>query len=391
MTLTSSFDAPWMHLPLVKAVEAALGPANVRFVGGAVRDTLKGLPIKDIDIATALKPDAVVAALEEADIQVALTGLQHGTVTAHGGGSSVEVTTLRVDMETDGRHAVVAYTDDWQKDAERRDFTINALYVDPYGRLYDPVGGAHDLQAGLVRFIGNAKDRIEEDGLRILRFFRFYAHYGRGPVDADVLSVMRAKAGMIAKLSVERVRDEIFKLLAAGDPLSALQMMDQAGLIKPIFGMPIDLSQLAQALSAETSHPIRALRRLAALLPEGQDTLREFAAHFKLSVAQRKHLLAVGAARDDVAENQYGVRALQYLYGREPLLDAFIIARPKLLATWNITPDSIFPLMGRDLIALGVEPGVEMGAMLDEAKIQWLTSDCQLDQAELLSLLQSHN
>ena len=180
--------AQWLRHPLVDAVIKAIGPHNMRFVGGAVRDSLLGQDVNDIDVATRLTPEDVVERLKAAGVGVTLTGLQHGTVMAHKGAYSVEITTLRSDLETDGRHATVAFIDDWEKDAERRDLTINAIYADCDGNIHDPVGGIDDLRAGRVRFIGDPRKRIEEDALRIMRFFRFYAWYGRGAVDQHELN-----------------------------------------------------------------------------------------------------------------------------------------------------------------------------------------------------------
>ncbi|MCG8506772.1 MAG: CCA tRNA nucleotidyltransferase, partial [Sphingomonadales bacterium] len=212
---TDRLEAPWLADAAVTRVVAALGANNCRFVGGAVRNTLLGEPVTDIDIATRLEPDAVIARLEAAEIKAVPTGLKHGTVTAVAEGHAIEVTTLRHDVETDGRHAKVAFTDDWQADAARRDFTFNALYAAPDGTLYDYFGGLDDLKAGHVRFIGDAEARITEDALRILRFFRFHAHYGAGGMDAAGLDACAALAGRLDILSVERVRDELLKLLAA--------------------------------------------------------------------------------------------------------------------------------------------------------------------------------
>ena len=387
MSEVSIFGVPWLHFPLVKAVELALGADNIRFVGGAVRDTVIGRPIKDIDIATPLKPDEVVVRLEKAGIKVAPTGLQHGTVTAHLQGSSLEITTLRVDVKTYGRHADVAFTENWQQDAERRDFTMNAIYADTDGKIYDLTGGVADAKAGRVRFIGSARERIREDGLRILRFFRFYAHYGRGPVDVDTLTEMRQHADMLARLSVERVRDEILKLLAARQPLSALQLMAQTALMKQVIGLEPDLGVLKKTLDAEADTRPGAIRRLAAILPPSPDLLERFAENFKLSGADTKYLLAIAAARADIVRGVHTLRVQKFLFGGNALQDALIIEKPGQIDALKDIPDLVFPLQGRDLIAHGVAPGVEMGRLLASAKAHWLKTDCQLDKQQLMTWL----
>jgi poly(A) polymerase len=219
----------WMHTPAIRRVVAALEEdgEEARLVGGCVRDALAGRPIKDIDLATPLRPEAVIERLERAGIRVVPTGLSHGTVTAIVGPrkDAVEITTLRVDRETDGRRAIVDFTDDWTADAARRDFTINAISLSSDGRIHDPFGGAADLAQGRVRFVGEASQRIREDFLRLLRFFRFHAYYGRGAMDPEALAAARELAPGLARLSAERVREELLRLLAAPDPLACLEAM----------------------------------------------------------------------------------------------------------------------------------------------------------------------
>ena len=210
----------WMQSPAVEAVIAALeaGGGEVRFVGGCVRDMLAERPIKDIDLATPMAPETVMQKLEAAGLKVVPTGLKHGTVTAVSQGRPFEVTTLREDVETDGRHALVAFTDSWEADAARRDLTMNALSLSPAGDLYDPFGGREDLAAGRVRFVGAARIRIAEDYLRLLRFFRFHAYYGRGEPDPEGLAAAEALAPGLTRLSAERVRDELVALAGGAGP-----------------------------------------------------------------------------------------------------------------------------------------------------------------------------
>ncbi|MEE8534186.1 MAG: CCA tRNA nucleotidyltransferase, partial [Alphaproteobacteria bacterium] len=219
-----------MKAPATRAVVDALtaDSAEVRFVGGCVRDAVAGRKVTDVDIATPDPPETVTRLLEAAGIRVVPTGIAHGTVTAVIRHRHFEITTLRRDVETYGRRAKVAFTDDWTADAARRDFTINALFCDPDGTLYDPFGGIDDLDAGRVRFVGDAVKRIKEDVLRLLRFFRFYAHYGRPPPDAEALAACRAMARALPGLSGERVSAELLRLLAAPDPAAVLALMIEA-------------------------------------------------------------------------------------------------------------------------------------------------------------------
>ena len=222
---------PWMDDPPVQALLAALtrGGIAARFVGGCVRDTVLGRPVGEIDIAVDKPPETVMRALEAADLKVVPTGLKHGTVTAIVKGKPFELTTLRRDVETDGRRAVVAFTDDWRIDAERRDFTFNAMYAEPDGTIWDPFDGRADLLAGRVRFIGDPDQRIAEDRLRVLRFFRFHAWFGKPPLDSAGFDACRRNAGALSSLSAERVAKELLRLLAAPAPTDALEAMAEAG------------------------------------------------------------------------------------------------------------------------------------------------------------------
>src|SRR5665213_1315156 len=222
---------PWMSEAATRAVMAALGDGNARFVGGCVRDALLGRPVLDIDIATKLPPDEVTRRLEAAGIRAVPTGLAHGTVTAVLKPRHFEITTLRRDVETFGRHARVAFTDDWAEDAGRRDFTMNALYLGADGAVFDPIGGLADLRTGYVRFVGDAGRRIDEDVLRLLRFYRFYAHYGKGEADEAARDAARERAPLLPSLSAERVAAEMLKLLAAPDPLPVLALMREDGVL----------------------------------------------------------------------------------------------------------------------------------------------------------------
>src|SRR3954464_10563911 len=230
-------DAPWRSRPGMKRLLGALGAeaGETRYVGGCVRDTLLGLEVNDVDLATRLTPENVIARLGKAGIKAVPTGLAHGTITAVIGGAPVEVTTLRRDVATDGRRATIAYTGDWREDAARRDFTINALLADPRtGEIFDFFGGQEDLQVGLVRFIGEPLNRIAEDHLRILRFFRFHARFGAGQPDPAALDACAARADDLMALSRERIADELTKLLALPDPAGAVRLMIERDILKPV-------------------------------------------------------------------------------------------------------------------------------------------------------------
>jgi poly(A) polymerase len=236
--MTEKLDPPphWITASATRAVMAALaaagGPDCARFVGGCVRNALLRKPVADIDIATALTPDAVIKALTDARLKAIPTGVEHGTVTAVSEGRPYEITTLRRDVETDGRRAVVAFTTDWNEDAQRRDFRLNSLYAAADGALFDPTGeGLADLKAGRIVFVGDAATRIREDALRILRFFRFQAWYGKGDPDPVGLAACAELRGLIANLSAERVSAELLKLLAAEDPREAVRLMAQTGVL----------------------------------------------------------------------------------------------------------------------------------------------------------------
>lgn len=376
----------WMTAAPTRAVIAALAAegAEVRFVGGCVRDALAGRPIKDIDIATPDAPERVMALLEAAGLKAIPTGLQHGTVTAVAEHHPFEITTLREDVETFGRHATVAFTDDWKADAARRDFTMNALSLAPDGRLYDPFEGRADLAAGRVRFVGEATARIREDYLRILRFFRFQAHYGRLPPDPATLAAIGAEAAGIEGLSGERLRAEMLKLLAAPDPFAALSAMRDCGALA--FVLPdADLAGLRSLLRLESGAD--ALLRLAALLPPGEAAARQTALRLRLSNAERDLLLLLQAPGFDVAldSGRRTLRLAAYRLGLESLSKLLLLkaaregASPEALAAalaplqdWSAPA---FPLQGRDLLEMGCEPGPALGRALAVLEDWWIGQD----------------
>src|SRR6195952_3865816 len=292
--------APWTQRADLKALIAAMGPGRARYVGGAVRDTLLGIEVKDIDLATTIEPRKVMRLLESAGIRAIPTGIEHGTVTALLAGGPVEITTLRHDVSTDGRRATVMFAQEWQDDAARRDFTINALYADPAsGELFDYFGGLADLAARRVRFIGDAGERIREDHLRILRYFRFQARFGSQPADPEAEKSCSELAATLKTLSRERIGMETMNLLALPDPAPTVIRMAELGVL-PIILPEADPAALAALVAEEQRQDIVAdpLRRLAALLPADAAPAGPGAARFRLSGAQKKRLV-LAAGRDD--------------------------------------------------------------------------------------------
>jgi len=384
--------ASWLDLPLVKRVVAALGADNIRFVGGAVRDTLIGKAVGDIDAATRLTPEDTMATLKAAGIRVVPTGLAHGTVTAVEDGQHVEITTLRIDVKTDGRHAEVAYTADWQADAARRDFTMNALYLTPEGMLFDPFGGLADLKAGHVRFIGNAEARIREDALRILRFFRFFAWYGKGKPDEEGVSACTALAVMLESLSAERVRDETLKLLGAPDPQGAWAEMAAAGIVDHLPGQGRDVAALGRLVLRERRLGIAPdpLIRLAAVAGIRPGMAKGLARALRLSGKEGRHLHAVAVGREAGGpREEKALRAFVYHEGREAGLAHLLgcQAEPDAALLHWVTdwPIPELPVRGRDLIALGVPEGPEVSKKLAEIETVGIESDFQSERSILLA------
>ena len=369
--------APWLEKPGVRRLLEALGAeqGTARFVGGAVRDALLGIAGEDLDLATTLTPDDVVRRLTAKRIKAVPTGIEHGTITAVSSGTVVEVTTLRSDVSTDGRRASVAFTTDWTLDAARRDFTINALYADPFtGEVLDPVGGEADIRARRVRFIGEPLLRIAEDHLRILRFFRFHARFGEGAPDAAALAACTVRANDLMALSRERIADELLKLLALPDPSPTVTLMQDRGIFMPVLPeLVADAgTQVATLVTAEQAAAIPSdpLRRLAAMLPRDPGQADRVAARLKLSNKARKRLAA--AADPDLAANP---RALAYTVSTETAHDRLLLAgRPDDAAALTGWPVPRLPLKGGDLIARGITQGPDVARTLRQIETQWVAA-----------------
>lgn len=390
--------AGWLKAPDLCAVIDALGADHCRVVGGAVRDSLIGRAVRDIDIATDRQPEEASARLTAAGIKVVPTGIAHGTVTAVVEGRPFEVTTLRHDVETFGRHARVAFHGDWEADAARRDFTFNALYVDAGGNLYDYFGGQDDLLAGRVRFIGDAAERIAEDALRILRFFRFHAWYGRGAPDADGLKACRQNVACLEILAIERIRDEMLKLLAAPDPVALLQAMAEAGILKQVLPDAKLGERLETLIALEVAlQDVSALRRLAALLDRDEAALLRVGTEYKLSNADAKRLaaMATGEAPANAGLTAKELRAMTYRIGEQAFIDRAVLdnepgdvgaVQALIEGARAFTPPTL-PVTGHDLEAGGIAPGPAMGEAMRALEKTWIASDFSLDKKTLLATL----
>jgi poly(A) polymerase len=401
---------PWMIHPATVAVMSALAAAGgedcARFVGGCVRNALLRRPVEDIDIATVLEPPAVIAALGAAGLKAVPTGIDHGTITAVAHGRPFEVTTLRRDVETDGRRAVVAFTRDWAEDAARRDFRLNALYADAEGRLFDPTGaGLADLRAGAIVFVGDARDRIREDALRILRFFRFVAWYGRGDADPEALAACADLGALVEGLSAERIGAEVMKLLAAEDPRRAVRLMDAAGVLRRLVPGARDLARFDALVKIESEILFSEdpLMRLAALLDQDPGLAVATALRLRLSNAQRDRLAAALGTEPPVVSwmSARETRRAVYALGAPAFCDRVLLAwaqsdRPAAAVQWRAllpiaqswTPPRL-PLDGEEVAAAGVPHGPAIGAVLREVERWWIDHDFIDDKLSVMERLKA--
>ena len=398
--------APWLTAPATQAVLQALstGGHQARVVGGAVRNTLMGLPVTDVDIATTALPEEVMRLAAAAGLASVPTGLAHGTVTVVVGAEAFEVTTLRTDVESHGRHATVAFTADWAADAARRDFTINALYCAADGTVLDPLGGYPDLAARRVRFIGDAGQRIAEDYLRILRFFRFTAQYSDQPAEPDGLAAcVRGRAGL-ARLSGERIRQEMLRLLAAPGALDAIEVMREHGILADVLPFAPRPTLLARQIEIERGlavSPDPALR-LASLAVETIEDAHRLAERLRLSSDERDRLLLAPRreAHATAPPAAPAARALLYRNGPETYrgLLALAWARAVTAATddpvWRAAVTlparwtaPVLPVKGADVIAHGTPAGPKVGAILRALEAWWVAQDFRPDRTALLARL----
>ena len=387
---------PWMTAPATAAVFDALeadgGAGCARFVGGCVRNALVGRPIDDIDIATTLTPDRVVKALKAAGLGAVPTGIEHGTVTAVSNRKPHEITTLRRDVTTDGRRATVAFTDDWAEDARRRDFTLNALYSDRDGTIFDPTGrGVADAKAGRIVFVGAPEQRLGEDHLRNLRFFRFLAWFGKGAPDGEAMAACAALKDDVGNLSAERVSKELLKLLAADDPREAVRLMAETGVLGVILKVPVNLARFDALIGIETDQLFETdpVLRLAALLPDNQLAGRRFAERLRLSNADRDRLQAA-LSQSPVLKSWMSPREIR----REIYRSDLRTFRDRAKLAWAASPRSAttmqwrglvalaegwvaptFPLTGDDVIKAGTPTGPLVGQVLREVEDWWIDHD----------------
>ena len=404
-------DAPWMEAPATRKVVEALSAdgADVRFVGGCVRDALLGRESTDIDLGTPDRPERVMALLQRACIEshTIPRGIAHGTVAALAGGKRHEITTLRRDERTDGRHAEVAFTDDWREDAARRDFSFNAMSMTPDGTLHDYFGGQADLTAGRVRFVGDPATRIAEDHLRLLRFFRFFAWYGRGAADAAALKACAAAVDRISTLSGGRMRAELMKLLAAPDPTSSVRAMWDTGVLARLLPEARRPKTLALLVPIEDriAEP-DPIRRLAALIVDTNYT--DIASpvidglvtgRWLQTAADTGRLYSLTSLSTSLLTNldRGGQRALIYRHGQAHFRDVVLLAWAKrgeseavwraMLETADAWESPALPITGADLLARGVPEGPEVGDLLRAVEDWWIEHDFAPDRAALLDKL----
>jgi poly(A) polymerase len=396
--------APWITAPATRAVmdalEAAGGVDCARFVGGCVRNAVIGQPISDIDVATTLTPEAVIKALRAAGVRAVPTGVEHGTVTVIHDRMPIEVTTLRRDVETDGRRAVVAFTTDWSEDAQRRDFTLNSLYARRDGSLFDPTGhGVADALAGRIVFVGDPELRLHEDHLRSLRFFRFLAWYGRGEPDAAALAAIRRLKDQVATLAAERISAELLKLLAAEDPRLAVELMAQTGVLGVAVPAATDLRRFAALVAIERGlGETDPLLRLAALLPDEPEVGLSTAGALRLSNADRDRLAAaLDPAVPTPGAAAPAVRAAVYRIGAQAVRDRAKLAWARTggdPAGWTAllalatgwTPPAL-PVNGADVLAAGAAKGPQVGETLRALEAWWIAGDFQAGRDAALAKL----
>jgi poly(A) polymerase len=397
----------WMRAAETRAVMDALTRegGEARFVGGAVRNALMQRTVTEIDIATPLVPDEVTRRLKKAGLGAVPTGIEHGTITAIAHGKAFEITTLRRDVTTDGRHATVAFTGDWKEDAARRDFTMNALYASDDGEVFDYFGGLADLDAGRVRFVGDPVTRIREDYLRILRLFRFHAWYGRGDLDASALRAAAAEKNALARLSGERIQKELLKLMEAENPAAVLRVMAASGILADILPGALNLARLQKLVEIDRANFFEpdAMLRLVALLPDDAAFADAVSDRLKLSNADRERLSDAAGAREkivpylsirEVRKLLYGLGAQRFrdrarLRWAEDLKESNAVQWRALLAMADAWQRPAFPLSGRDVMAAGVVQGPLVGRILAEVEEWWIESDFTEDEFSLAERLKA--
>ncbi|HRE60891.1 MAG TPA: CCA tRNA nucleotidyltransferase [Micropepsaceae bacterium] len=399
--------APFLTAPESQRVMTALmqNGGDARFVGGAVRNCVMGIPVTDIDIATPLLPEEVVRRLQAGGMAAHPTGIDHGTITAVANHKTFEITTLRKDVTTDGRRATVAFTADWKDDASRRDFTMNALYADIDGNVTDYFGGVDDARAGRVRFIGDAGTRLAEDHLRILRFFRFHAWYGKGELDETGLAACVRAKEKIDALSGERIHKEILRLLEADDPVKVMRVMAATGIIAHVLPGPLEFARGTRLVEIERDQLFTCdpLLRLGAFLGGGARQIDELAARLKFSNAERGRLLDMQIANPRIVPylSMREVRRALYRIGQQAFKDLCMLRWAEdprernapqwraLIAMADSWQKPVMPLTGHDAMNAGVPPGPEVGRVLAEVEEWWIDSDFTDDPFSLIERLKA--
>ena len=392
----------WMVAPETQKVMQALleNGGDARFVGGCVRNALANRRVVDIDIATPLLPEDVIERLKHHKIAYAPIGLKHGTVTAIVDGHPFEITTLRLDVQTFGRHAEVKFTDDWKTDASRRDFTMNAMFATVDGNIYDPFGGIKDLRNGTVRFVGYPEKRINEDVLRILRFFRFYAHFGRGEPDAAAIKACTAAAKQVTKLSAERIRQEALKLLESDNCAHTWRLMTECGVVTHFLPEATNIDVLENLVKFEALHecPAFAIRRLAALLEVTDKGFKHVTKELKLSNDQSAQLTLMLHPEFNVSMqmDEVAVRKLVYKYGNDTARSLLLLSAAQTGDKDSLRPlyhtatsfrVPVFPLRGDDVLKLGRKQGPDVGRTLKIIEDWWLSEDFKPDRSACLERL----
>ena len=417
MSVASIAGAAWLQDADLQRLLSALsaGGDKARIAGGAVRNALLGEAVADVDVATTTPPEVTIRRAEKAGFKTIPTGIEHGTVTVTAGGRGYEVTTLRADIETDGRRAKVVFGRDWNADAERRDFTINALYAEADGTVVDLVGGLADLESRTLRFIGDAEMRIREDYLRILRFFRFFAWYGSGRPDAEGLKACARLKDGLDQLSAERVWAELKKLLSAADPSRALLWMRQAGVLTKALPESekwgIDAIHGLVAAERDLRWSADALLRLEAMVPPDDARMQALAGRLKLSNAEGERLkLWALAPKIEPDGTESDLARKLYRHGRQPIVDRLRLALASARARAVESNDALieaggyarllkfaetwkspkFPLKGADLQKIGMPNGPEMGKLLKRLEEEWVEADFRLDGGALLERAARH-
>jgi poly(A) polymerase len=392
----------WMISPETTGLMTVLtgGEAEPKalFVGGCVRNTLLGRAAGDLDIATVWTPEQVTKRLEKAGIKVIPTGIDHGTVTAVHNGRSFEITTLRRDVATDGRRAVVAFTQDWREDAQRRDFTMNTLLADVQGHVYDPTGrGLADLKDGKVVFVGDPKQRIAEDYLRILRFFRFHGWYGRGEMDEAALAACRAAAAKISKLSRERITQEVLRILALNNPVAVLNKMFENKVLTDIPYKKYDSAALSHLCGLQNRHQeVSVMARLAVLAGLNAKHLPKMEKYLVLSNAQKKEfeeILRIFSALEKISDQI--VKELIYRNNKSNTIQAVLlfsvkgdVDSNKEVGRMKFWKPPVFPVTGNDVQKLKIEPGPEIGRLLKKTEAWWIENDFRPNRAVCLQKLE---